>query len=63
VAAGMTKVNIATHLNAALTAQVRAALAADPALVDPRKYLGPGREAVATEVARLLTLLSSADAG
>ena len=58
VAAGMTKVNIATHLNAALTAAVRAALGGDPRLVDPRKYLGPGRDAVAAEVARLLRLLA-----
>jgi len=57
VAAGMTKINIATHLNAALTAAVRAALA-DESLVDPRKYLGPGRDAVTAEVARLLTLLA-----
>lgn len=56
VAAGMTKVNIATHLNLALTRAVREALA-DERVSDPRKYLGPGREAVATEVARLLTLL------
>ncbi|MDH2414077.1 class II fructose-bisphosphate aldolase [Nocardioides sp. CER19] len=56
VAAGITKVNIATHLNGALTAAVRAALS-DPALTDPRAYLGPGRDAVAAEVARLLTLL------
>jgi fructose-bisphosphate aldolase class II len=56
VAAGITKVNIATHLNGALTAAVRAALG-DPTLVDPRKYLGPGRDAVAAEVTRLLTLL------
>ena len=56
VGAGITKVNIATHLNGALTAAVRSALA-DPRLVDPRKYLGPGRDAVAAEVARLLTLL------
>jgi fructose-bisphosphate aldolase class II len=56
VAAGMTKINIATHLNAALTAAVRTALA-DERLVDPRKYLGPGRDAVTAEVARLLTLL------
>jgi len=55
----MTKINIATHLNAAMTAQVRAALDADPALVDPRKYLGPGRDAVAEEVARLLKLLAT----
>ncbi len=56
VAAGITKINIATHLNAALTRAVRSALD-DPAVVDPRKYLGPGRDAVAAEVARLLGLL------
>lgn len=58
VAAGMTKINIATHLNVAMASAVRAALEADPDLVDPRKYLGPGRDAVAAEVARLLTLLA-----
>lgn len=58
VAAGMTKINIATHLNVSMATAVRAALEADPGLVDPRKYLGPGRDAVATEVARLLTLLA-----
>lgn len=57
VAAGMTKVNIATHLNLALTRAVRAALA-DEKVSDPRHYLGSGRDAVAVEVARLLTLLS-----
>jgi fructose-bisphosphate aldolase class II len=58
VAAGMTKINIATHLNASMTRAVRQALEQDPRLVDPRKYLGPGREAVADEVERLLTLLA-----
>ena len=57
VEAGMTKINIATHLNAAMTRAVREALVA-PELVDPRKYLGPGRAAVAAEVARLLDLLA-----
>ena len=57
IAAGMTKINIATHLNAAFTTAVREALR-DEALVDPRKYLGPGRAAVAAEVERLLVLLS-----
>lgn len=57
VAAGITKVNIATHLNAALTLAVRDALA-EESFVDPRRYLGPGRTAVATEVRRLLVLLS-----
>lgn len=58
VRAGMTKVNIATHLNKVFTDVVRERLAADPGLVDTRKYLGPARDAVAVEVARLLTLLA-----
>ena len=58
IAAGMTKINISTHLNGLFTGAVRSALAADPDLVDPRKYVTPGRTAVATEVARLLTLLA-----
>lgn len=59
VAAGMTKINIATHLNAVFTDRVRAVLGDNPAMVDSRKYLGPARDAVAAEVARLLTLLAS----
>jgi len=58
VRAGMTKVNISTHLNALFTAQVRAALADDPALVDPRRYVRRGRAAVGAEVERLLRLLA-----
>lgn len=62
VRAGMTKINIATHLNVVFTDEVRARLDADAGLVDTRKYLGPARDAVAVEVARLLRLLrSSAD--
>jgi fructose-bisphosphate aldolase class II len=59
VAAGMTKVNIATQLNKAFTAAVRTYLDANPAVVDTRKYLGAGRDAVADEVARLLGILSA----
>ncbi|MFI9159653.1 class II fructose-bisphosphate aldolase [Kitasatospora aureofaciens] len=59
VAHGMTKINIATHLNKAFTGAVRDRLTADPALVDPRTYLAAGREAVAHEVARLLGLLAA----
>lgn len=58
VRAGMTKINISTRLNQAMTAAVREVLAADAALSDPRKYLGPGRAAVAAEVEHLLTLLA-----
>jgi ketose-bisphosphate aldolase len=60
VAAGIVKVNIATHLNARFTAAVRDRLAADETLVDPRTYLGSGREAMAHEVARLLAVLGAA---
>jgi fructose-bisphosphate aldolase class II len=57
VKAGMSKINIATHLNNVFTHEIREALGANPKLVDPRKYIAPGRDAVASEVARLLTLL------
>jgi fructose-bisphosphate aldolase class II len=55
---GMRKINVSTQLNAAMTRAVRRALAEQPALVDPRKYLGPGREAVAIEVERLALLIA-----
>ncbi|WP_328528821.1 class II fructose-bisphosphate aldolase [Nocardioides sp. NBC_00368] len=58
IAAGMTKINVATQLNKAFTAAVRETLGADPALVDQRRYLGAGRDAMATETARLLTVIS-----
>ncbi|MFF4829803.1 class II fructose-bisphosphate aldolase [Streptomyces sp. NPDC001312] len=51
---GMTKVNIATHLNQVFTTAVRQALADQPQLVDTRRYLGPGRSAMTAEVTRLL---------
>lgn len=54
VAAGITKVNIATHLNHVFTDAVRGYLAEHPNVVDTRKYLAPGRDAVAREVGRLL---------
>ncbi|MEU2182118.1 class II fructose-bisphosphate aldolase [Streptomyces thermolilacinus] len=62
VAAGMTKVNVSTHLNKLFTRAVRDHLAADPAVVDPRRYLGPARAVVATETARLLGLLGGGEA-
>jgi fructose-bisphosphate aldolase, class II len=57
VAAGLTKINIATQLNKVFTAAVREGLAGDPALVDPRRYLQAGRAAVSAEVTRLLAVL------
>jgi fructose-bisphosphate aldolase, class II len=60
ISAGMTKINIATQLNKVWTAALRGRLAADPALVDPRRYTAAGRDAVSAEVARLLAVLRAA---
>ncbi len=57
VRAGMTKVNIATHLSAAFTEAVREYLTERPEAVDPRKYLTAGASAMAAEASRLLALL------
>ena len=54
VGAGMTKVNVSTRLNKEFTRAARAHLDAHPETVDPRKYLGPARDAVADGVAHLL---------
>ena len=58
IRAGMRKINIATHLNHVFSDSVRAILASDPALVDPRKYIGAGRKEVASEITRLLKILN-----
>lgn len=57
VHAGMTKINISTHLNGLFTRALRTVLDERPDVVDPRKYVSAGRDAIATETARLLTLL------
>ena len=62
VRAGMTKINIATHLNKVFTAAVRKTLLERPDMVDSRKYLGPARDAMAVEAARLLVMLDRAGA-
>lgn len=57
VGAGVVKVNVGTLLGIAFTAAVRRVLAdGDP--VDPRRYLGPAREAVAQQVAATLAVLA-----
>ena len=58
VRAGMTKINISTHLNGLFTRALRDVLDERPDLVDPRRYVSAGRDAVAVEAARLLTLLA-----
>jgi fructose-bisphosphate aldolase class II len=59
VGAGIAKVNIATYINAAFTAAVRSALRTEPRTNDLRRYLGPGREAMARAVAEKLAVLAS----
>lgn len=58
VRAGMTKVNISTHLNALFTQALLEALDAPRPPVDPRRYISAGRAAVASEVERILRLLA-----
>ena len=59
VRSGMTKINIATHLNQVFTRAMTERLEAAPT-VDTRKYLGAARDAVAEESTRLLRLLAGA---
>ena len=47
---GICKVNIDTDLRLALTAEVRKYLIENPSDFDPRKYLGPGRDAIRSMV-------------
>lgn len=54
IEAGMTKINVSTHLNGHFTRAVREVLGARPDIVDSRKYVREGREAVVVEAARML---------
>jgi fructose-bisphosphate aldolase class II len=56
----MCKVNIDTDLRLALTAKIREVFAEKPAEFDPRKYLGPGREAIKEMVKHKLHVLGCA---
>lgn len=59
IRAGMTKINVSTHLNGFFTAAVRDYLRDNPAVVDSRKYVRAGREALAGEASRLIALFSA----
>jgi fructose-bisphosphate aldolase class II len=58
IAAGMTKINVSTHLNSFFTAAVRAYLADNPDVVDSRKYVASGRTALSAEAERLIRLFA-----
>ncbi|WP_029137594.1 class II fructose-bisphosphate aldolase [Nakamurella lactea] len=57
IAAGLTKINVSTHLNKVFSAALRDYLATNTAVVDPRKYLGAARDTLATEIARLIGVI------
>ena len=59
VTGGITKVNIGTALNLAMTGAIREFLAARPDAVDSRTYLSVGREAMARPVTRLIRVQSA----
>lgn len=63
VSAGLTKINVATQLNKVFTAAIRGCLDSDARMVDPRRYLANGREAIAVEVCRLLGVLRAEGCG
>ncbi|WP_163543329.1 class II fructose-bisphosphate aldolase [Occultella kanbiaonis] len=54
IAAGMTKINVATHLNKIFTTSVRDYLIENMEVVDTRKWFQAGNDAMAAEVTRLL---------
>ncbi len=54
------KVNIDTDLRMALTAKIRQVFAEKPSEFDPRKYLGPGRQAIKDMVKHKLQVLGCA---
>jgi len=54
------KVNIDTDLRMALTAKIRQVFCESPGEFDPRKYLGPGREAIKQMVKHKLRILGCA---
>jgi fructose-bisphosphate aldolase class II len=57
---GICKVNIDTDLRLALTAKIRQVFAETPGEFDPRKYLGPAREAIKEMVKHKLHVLGCA---
>ena len=57
VTAGITKINIGTLVNIHFTGAVRAHLAQDDAVTDPRRYLAPARAAVAEAVAAMIAAI------
>ena len=60
IAAGTCKINVNTENQLSFTRRVREVLAEKPDLYDPRKYLGPGREAIQATVEEKIREFGSA---
>lgn len=63
IRAGMTKINVSTHLNKVYTDTARETLTATPEVVDTRKWTAPASAALSDEVARLLRHYQSVPVG
>lgn len=58
IQAGLTKINVSTFLNTKFTSAIREFLDENPAVVDSRKYLAVGRDAMTEATVRLLNLFA-----
>lgn len=57
---GVSKVNVNTDFQQAFTSRVKEVFAEKPDLYDPRKYCGPGRDAITAKVKGKIAMLGSA---
>jgi len=58
---GVNKVNVNTDFQQVFTSKVKEIFAEKPELYDPRKYCGPGRDAITEKVKEKIKMLSSND--
>jgi fructose-bisphosphate aldolase, class II len=61
ISLGVNKVNVNTDFQQAFTSKIRELFNDDPDLYDPRKYCGPGREAIKIKVKEKINILGSAE--
>ncbi|MCF8008526.1 MAG: class II fructose-1,6-bisphosphate aldolase [Halanaerobiales bacterium] len=59
VTMGINKVNVNTNFQQAFTGKIRELLDNDPKLYDPRKYCGPGRDAIKAKVKEKIEFFGS----
>lgn len=59
VSLGVNKVNVNTDFQQSFTAKIKEVFAEKPELYDPRKYCGPGRDAITEKVKEKIKILGS----